>query len=76
MTPSCIDISIFFAPVGTTGGLLNALFDNSDSLNSDEETSDPLNRNDYSKRLKVPVVTKYSINKSCFTGMILDNTFG
>lgn len=28
LTPSCVDISIFMTPVGSTGGLLNAISDN------------------------------------------------
>lgn len=32
LTPSCVDISIFLAPVGTTGGLLNAIADIADGL--------------------------------------------
>jgi hypothetical protein len=27
ITPSCLDVSIFLAPVGSTGGLLNSLVD-------------------------------------------------
>ncbi len=35
LTPSCVDISVYLAPVGTTGGLLNALIDGAGSLNLD-----------------------------------------
>lgn len=34
-SPSCIDVSIFLAPIGSTGGLLNSNSDNTQNLGPD-----------------------------------------
>jgi hypothetical protein len=66
-----LDVSIYEAPIGSTGGLLNSLKDQGTNLFLDG-SSDTLNK---TSNLQASV-TKFSINKKCFTGNVFDKIFG
>ena len=70
-SPSCIDVSIFLAPIGSTGGLLNANNDDSGDLvfGTDEEAQQT---NTTSRR----TLKSFSINSKCIQGTSFDPIFG
>jgi len=70
LTPSCLDVSIYDAPIGNTGGLLQAL--NNDNTNLVIDSSGSLT----AAETKKPTVVKYSINNKCQTGSVFDPIFG
>jgi hypothetical protein len=70
LTPSCLDVSIYDAPVGNTGGLLQALKDTSTDLIMTD------NGKFSAAQSSTPKVKKYSINSKCQTGSIFDPIFG
>ena len=70
ISQSCIDVSILLAPVGSTGGLLNALDDQIGALvdlNGTFSSTSALQRR---------YIASYSINKKCIQGTAFDQIFG
>jgi len=67
LTPSCVDISIFLPPVGSTGGLLNTIIDNSDGLFIDENGDLIIPQKNVTKLKEVKI---YSINSKCIQGTV------
>ncbi len=70
LTSSCLDVSIYDAPVGNTGGLLQALSDSTSNLVIGA------NGTLTKAETKKPKVVKYSINSKCQTGSVFDPIFG
>ena len=55
LTPSCIDVSMFLAPVGSSGGLLNSLSDSQGNLEIDSNgqlVKKPKNNASFRKEVK------------------------
>lgn len=73
LTSTCIDISVFLAPVGTTGGLLNAFRDTADLLDLGEYGSTSPSTFNIGQ---VKQVRTYSLNQKCIQGTVLDPDFG
>jgi hypothetical protein len=77
LTPSCVDISVYLAPVGTTGGLLNALAENLGSLELYEVNNPSASNGGSSPQIiQVKKVPEYSLNQKCIQGTVLDPDFG
>lgn len=70
MTPTCLDVSIYEAPIGSTGGFLQSLAEDKSGLII---TDDGIIQTESSDR---PTVTKYSIDKKCLAGTVYDSVFG
>ena len=75
LSTSCLDISIFVAPVETTGGLLNSLSDEEEGLEIGQNGSVKKKKN---KRTEVnrKTIKRYSINSECLEGTAFDEIFG
>lgn len=71
LSASCVDVSIFIAPVGQSGGLLKSLSDNTGGLIISGGVI-TINNPAY----KMWEVKEYSINSKCIQGTVLDNIFG
>ena len=75
LTPTCLDVSIFVAPVGSSGGLLNILQTQTGELTLDGAQVKPTVKNE-----SIPVisgkVTRYSLNSKCMQGTKFDDEFG
>lgn len=75
LSQSCLDISIFQAPIGSTGGLLNALNDpTSTLLDLNGTTSGGTTAG--VPTLQRRTLTSYSINSKCIQGTAFDTLFG
>lgn len=70
ISQSCIDISILLAPIGSSGGLLNALDDQVGALIDVNGTLTTVTTT--TKRY----YASYSINKKCLQGTTFDMIFG
>ncbi len=70
ITQSCIDVSILVAPVGSTGGLLNALNDQVGSLTNLNDLTGP------GVQIEKRFIASYSINRKCLQGTAFDKLFG
>ena len=76
ISQSCIDVSISLAPVGSTGGLLNALDDQVGVLTDLNDLSlSPPPTNPVTSSQK-RYVAEYSINRKCIQGSAFDQLFG
>lgn len=75
LSQSCLDISIFQAPIGSTGGLLNALTDQTGTLLDLNGTvsGGPATG---AGALQRKTLTSYSINSKCIQGTAFDELFG
>lgn len=69
---SCIDVSIFQAPIGSTGGLLNALTDQTGVLTDLNASSPSSNATGLARKS----LKSYSINSKCIQGTAFDELFG
>jgi hypothetical protein len=65
-----LDVSIYDAPIGNTGGLLQAIKDTSTNLVLTG------NGTFTAAQTAAPKVVKYSINSKCHTGSVFDPIFG
>lgn len=69
---SCIDVSILVAPIGSTGGLVNALDDNVGVLIDLNGNTTTTNSTQANKKY----IASYSINRKCIQGTAFDTIFG
>lgn len=74
LSSSCIDVSIFVAPVGLTGGLLNSMSDNSNGLTIINGVI--TFQNTVNPTFKLKQLKQYSMNLKCMQGTIFDKIFG
>lgn len=70
-----MDVSIFQAPIGSSGGLLNAFKDLSGNLTLGN-SSHPPNAQQNSTSLERKQFKSYSINNKCIQGTTYDRVFG
>lgn len=73
LSQSCLDISIFQAPIGSTGGLLNAISDQTGTLDLNFTTT--VNASG-AGTLPRQTLRSYSINSKCIQGTAFDSLFG
>ena len=70
LTATCLDVSIYEAPIGSTGGFLQSLAeDNSGLILTNDGLVD-------AQTIGKPTITKYSIDKKCLAGTVYASVFG